>query len=182
MRRWADARRGPSVAHSEHAASVSAPGPGASSGNKRPCERGVQKIVDTVSFNGPRIPGGVIAQLSAPQIRVEPGGHLRITLAEARRGLNKQRQEPTPTPPRGNPKTTGCAFLRCNVRSLYGSSHDSSLERAVSSEPVSLECRSVTQISTGKDRRRHRVAEAGVLAVAAWGTGPLQRSSEKNLV
>ena len=81
-----------------------------------------------MSFNGPRIPGGVIAQLSAPQIRVEPGGHLRITLAEARRGLNKQRQEPTPTPPRENPKTTGCAFLRCNVLSLYGCSHDSSLE------------------------------------------------------
>src|SRR6202030_2151163 len=42
----------------------------------------------------------------------------------------------------------------------------------------SLECRGITGTSPGKDRpARHRVAEARVLGVAAWRTGPLQHGA-----
>ena len=42
----------------------------------------------------------------------------------------------------------------------------------------SLECRSIAATSPGKDRpARHRVAEAGVLGLAARGTGPLQHGA-----
>ena len=41
-----------------------------------------------------------------------------------------------------------------------------------------LECRSIAGTSTGEDRpARHRVAEAGVLGVAARGTGPLHHGA-----
>src|ERR1700737_490591 len=41
-----------------------------------------------------------------------------------------------------------------------------------------LECRGIAGTSPGQDRpARHRVAEAGVLGVAAWGTGSLQHGA-----
>src|ERR1700756_4629809 len=42
----------------------------------------------------------------------------------------------------------------------------------------SLECRGIARTSPGEDRpARHRVTEAGVLGVAAWGTGPLHHGA-----
>src|ERR1700739_862550 len=42
----------------------------------------------------------------------------------------------------------------------------------------SLECRRIARPSPGEDRpARHRVTEAGVLGVAAWGTGPLHHGA-----
>src|SRR6202035_4643139 len=42
----------------------------------------------------------------------------------------------------------------------------------------SLECRRIARTSPGEDRpARHRVTEAGVLGVAAWGTGPLHHGA-----
>src|SRR6266478_2599391 len=50
--------------------------------------------------------------------------------------------------------------------------------RGVEAHVPSLECRSIARTSTGQDRpARHRVAEAGVLGVAAWGTGPLHHGT-----
>src|SRR5580700_682125 len=45
----------------------------------------------------------------------------------------------------------------------------------------SLECRGITGTSPGKDRSAgHRIAQAGVPGVAAWGTGPLQHGARAN--
>src|ERR1700736_1205094 len=45
----------------------------------------------------------------------------------------------------------------------------------------SLECRRIAGTSSGEDRpTRHRVTEAGVLGVAAWGTGPLHHGAGAN--
>src|SRR3989440_11757739 len=47
-----------------------------------------------------------------------------------------------------------------------------------STRDPSLECRRIAGTSPGQDRpARHRVAEAGVLGVAAWGTGPLHHGA-----
>jgi hypothetical protein len=67
MRRGADARRRPIIAHSEHAAIRLRLGPGTPPGDACGCKRGVQKLIDTASFSTPRIADGVIAHPSARQ-------------------------------------------------------------------------------------------------------------------
>src|SRR5438105_12169983 len=83
VRRCPDARFWLIVAHFEHAAIRLRPGPGAPSGNERAGERGVEKIdrdgvIQQAAHSGRRHRPSVRAA-----IRVEPGGHLHITLPEA---------------------------------------------------------------------------------------------------
>src|SRR2546423_15295790 len=85
MRRCPDARFWLIVAHFEHAAIRLRPGPGAPSVNKSAGERGVQKIerdgvIQHAAHTGRRHRPSVRAV-----IRVEPSGHLGITLPEAAR-------------------------------------------------------------------------------------------------